>query len=76
MLVGQIIQGMQSHDAQQTTLINEGNVYRLITKSKMPSAEKFEEWIFEEVLPFIRKTGTYSAGINRLKGIYTAAILL
>ena len=39
--------------------INEGNLYRLIAKSKLPQAEKFESWIFEEVLPTIRKTGMY-----------------
>jgi prophage antirepressor-like protein len=49
------------------TLINEPNVYRLIVKSKLPGAEKFEEWLFEEVLPSIRKTGSYSPGINRLE---------
>ncbi|MCI8949833.1 MAG: hypothetical protein HFG49_07280 [Lachnospiraceae bacterium] len=39
--------------------IGEPNLYRLITHSKLPSAEKFERWIFEEVLPAIRKTGKY-----------------
>lgn len=45
---------------QETKFINEGNLYRLIVKSKLPSAEKFETWVFEEVLPSIRKTGQYS----------------
>ena len=35
------------------------NFYRLITKSKLPQAEQFEEWVFEEVIPSIRKTGNY-----------------
>lgn len=39
--------------------IDEGNLYRLIVKSKLPQAEKFEKWVFEEVLPTIRKTGMY-----------------
>lgn len=39
--------------------IDEGNLYRLIVKSKLPQAEKFESWVFEEVLPTIRKTGMY-----------------
>ena len=39
--------------------ITEGNVYRLITHSKLPSAERFEAWVFEEVLPSIRKHGAY-----------------
>lgn len=40
--------------------IPEGDLYRLIVSSKLPSAEKFEHWVFDEVLPAIRKTGTYS----------------
>lgn len=39
--------------------INEGNLYRLIVKSKLPQAEQFEKWVFEEVLPSIRKHGAY-----------------
>lgn len=44
---------------QQARFINEGNLYRLIANSKLPSAEKFEGWIFDEVLPSIRKHGAY-----------------
>ncbi|MDD0937179.1 hypothetical protein LOD50_12475, partial [Xylella fastidiosa subsp. multiplex] len=33
---------------------------RLIVSSKLPAAERFERWVFEEVLPTLRKTGTYS----------------
>ena len=44
---------------QEMTLINEPNVYRLIIKSQLASAEKFERWLFEEVLPSIRKKGYY-----------------
>lgn len=40
-------------------MIPEGDIYRLITKSKLPSAEEFESWVFDEVLPQIRKTGGY-----------------
>lgn len=39
--------------------ISEGNVYRLIARSKLPQAEKFEEWVFDEVLPNIRQNGFY-----------------
>jgi anti-repressor protein len=42
-----------------TTIIPERDVYRLIVKSQLPSAERFEEWVFGEVLPSIRKTGGY-----------------
>ena len=44
---------------QEMTLINEPNVYRLIIKSQLESAERFESWLFEEVVPSIRKTGFY-----------------
>lgn len=45
---------------QELTFINEPNLYRLIIKSRKPEAEPFEAWVFEEVLPQIRKTGQYS----------------
>lgn len=44
---------------QQMKFINEGNLYRLITRSKLPEAYKFESWVFDEVLPSIRKHGAY-----------------
>lgn len=44
---------------QEAKFINEPNLYRLIIHSKLPSAERFEKWVFEEVLPAIRKTGKY-----------------
>ena len=44
---------------QEAKFISEGNVYRLITHSKLPNAERFEKWVFEEVLPSIRKHGAY-----------------
>lgn len=57
--------GIVKHDVlagnsrQSMSFINEANVYRLIIKSKLPAAERFEEWIFEEVIPSIRKKGFY-----------------
>ena len=44
---------------QQAKFINEGNVYRLITHSKLPAAQQFESWVFDEVLPTIRRHGAY-----------------
>ncbi len=44
---------------QEAAFISEGNVYRLIIRSRLPEAEKFERWVFEEVLPSIRKHGAY-----------------
>ena len=46
---------------QQMNFLPEGDLYRLITHSKLPSAEKFERWVFDEVLPAIRKNGMYGA---------------
>lgn len=50
---------------QELTYINEPNLYRLIIRSKKPEAEKFETWVMEEVLPAIRKTGSYSVSISK-----------
>ena len=47
-----------------TNFIPEGDVYRLITHSKLPSAERFERWVFDEVLPSIRRTGGYGQQLN------------
>lgn len=44
---------------QEMNFIPEGDLYRLIVKSKLPSAERFERWVFDEVLPTIRKHGAY-----------------
>ena len=49
----------KSRKTQEMSLIDEGDVYRLIIKSKLESAERFESWVFDEVLPTIRKTGGY-----------------
>ncbi|MTV23047.1 phage antirepressor [Staphylococcus delphini] len=45
---------------QNKKFIDEGNLYRLISRSKLPQAEQFEEWVFDEVLPAIRKHGVYA----------------
>lgn len=44
---------------QEMAFITEGDIYRLVVKSKLPSAEKFESWVFDEVIPSIRKHGAY-----------------
>jgi prophage antirepressor-like protein len=46
---------------QEMNIIPEGDIYRLAAKSELPGAEAFESWIFDEVLPTIRKTGGYIA---------------
>ena len=49
---------------QEVKVIPEGDVYRLIIRSKLPKAEEFEKWVFDEVLPSIRKTGGYIQETN------------
>lgn len=44
---------------QTLTYIPEGDVYRLIVHSKLPSAVRFERWVFDEVLPSLRTNGIY-----------------
>lgn len=51
-----------SGKTQAINFIPEGDVYRLIVHSNLPSAENFERWVFDEVLPSIRKHGGYLAG--------------
>lgn len=50
---------LTSGGTQSLSYITEGDVYRLIVHSKLPSAERFEHWLFDEVVPMIRKTGCY-----------------
>lgn len=45
---------------QAVNFIPEGDIYRLIVRSDLPSAEKFEKWVFDDVIPQIRKTGGYN----------------
>lgn len=45
---------------QEVRVLTESDVMRLIVSSKLPAAVEFERWVFEEVLPAIRKTGSYS----------------
>ena len=51
---------------QEASFIPEGDLYRLIMKSKLPSAEKFESWVMDEILPSIRKNGGYIVGQETL----------
>ena len=45
---------------QELKIIPEGDIYRLVIKSQLPKAEEFERWIFDEVLPTIRRHGMYA----------------
>lgn len=50
--------GIQGNPNQ--TVINESGLYSLVLSSKLPTAKKFKRWVTSEVLPTIRKTGSYS----------------
>lgn len=59
--------GVVNHDVidsmgrtQQMKFISEGNIYRLSAKSQMPKADEFESWIFDDVVPSVINTGSYS----------------
>lgn len=71
--------GVVKHDTptssgvQLMSYINEGDLYRLIMKSKLPSAEKFEAWVMDEVLPTIRKTGSYRKPLTTVEQIQVIA---
>ncbi len=51
--------GVTTEQTTSMNYIDEGNLYRLIINSKLPAAKRFESWIFDEVLPSIRKYGMY-----------------
>lgn len=63
-----------SSGIQSMSYINEGDLYRLIMKSKLPSAEKFEAWVMDEVLPTIRKTGSYQKPMTVAEQIQLLAL--
>jgi anti-repressor protein len=52
-------QTIGKREGLQIVIIPESDVYRLVIKSQLPSAEKFESWVMEEVLPSVRKHGAY-----------------
>ena len=56
--------GVTTEQVTQMSFIPEGDLYRMITHSKLPAAERFEKWVFDEVLPTIRKTGGYGAAVD------------
>lgn len=49
---------------QEVRLIPEPDVYRLIVRSNLPAAERFERWVFEQVVPQIRRTGRYGGAFQ------------
>lgn len=63
---------------QDVRLISEPDLYRLVVGSRLPAAERFERWVFEEVLPTIRRTGSYFAqpAAADMRGVNTAFWLI
>ena len=59
-VTGKKADGSDAVQHVKMTFINEGNLYRLIIKSRKPEAARFEAWVCDEVLPTIRKTGGYA----------------
>lgn len=58
-----------SGQKREITMINEKGLYRLIFTSNKPEAEKFQDWVYGEVLPTIRKTGEYKIAQSESKEI-------
>lgn len=61
---------------QDVKVIPEGDMYRLIIHSKLPSAEQFESWIFDEVIPSIRKHGAYMTDETLEKALLSPDFLI
>ncbi len=55
---------------QMPVLINESGLYSLVLSSQLPGAKKFKRWVTSEVLPSIRKHGTYTATSKELQAIF------
>ncbi|MDI0267799.1 BRO family protein [Clostridioides difficile] len=55
--------------------LTENGVYKLIFKSKKKEAERFQDWVFDEVLPNIRKTGSFSMNTNNIKEVLMPVML-
>lgn len=54
--------GDDAYQVVSVTIINEANLYSVIFKSNKPNAKEYRRWVYEEVLPSIRKTGKYVEG--------------
>lgn len=57
----------RARKTQNMTVIDESGLYCLVLASKLPSAEKFQDWVVEEILPTIRKTGSYNPNPPRIE---------
>lgn len=74
--------GVVKHDVptaggtQSANYIPEGDLYRLIIRSNLPTADKFERWVFDEVLPQIRKAGSYVQPLSQVQILQHAVNIL
>ncbi len=64
--------GVTTEQQVEINYIPEGDLYRLIVRSNLPSAERFERWVFDEVLPALRKNGAY--GTVNLEEVIAKAV--
>lgn len=64
-----LIQGTGSNYKSKAVIINESGLYSLIFSSKLESAKRFKRWVTSEVLPAIRKTGTYQVPDNPMDAL-------
>ena len=62
--------------SQTVTVVTEPGLYALIFKSRKPEAKTFQDWVLHEVLPAIRKTGTYSIPGHQMPKTFADALLL
>lgn len=60
------IQGIENFPPKGLNIIPEKDVYRLVMRSNLPQAEEFQDWVMEEVLPTIRKTGGMVSDIDQI----------
>lgn len=65
--------GVETRQYVKMNYISEGDLYRLITHSRLPAAVRFESWVFDEVLPTIRKNGAF---VPNMEAIVAQAVQL
>lgn len=70
-----LLECFHGQQSPNLTLISESGLYRILAKCNLPKCEPFESWVFDEVLPSIRKTGSYGAPqISRKDQLFLAII--
>lgn len=70
-----LLECFHGQQSPNLTLISESGLYRILAKCNLPKCEPFESWVFDEVLPSIRKTGSYGVPqISRKDQLYLSII--